>query len=100
MIELDETQKQNLLDAGKFGFSKNKLAAILNMPKNEVKKALDDPNSEISKFFIRGREISLLNVCQSLEKMALDGNRKAAETLLEYKKHIIERHAIDDYFGE
>jgi len=100
MKNLTKKEKQNVLDAGKFGFDKNKLAAILNMQKSEVSKALNDPESEVSQIFSRGREISLLEVCQGLEKKAKEGDRKAAETLLEVKKHIIERHAIDEYFGD
>lgn len=100
MRTLTEEEKQNILDAGKFGFGKSKLAAILDMPKYEIRKALDDPESEISQTFTRGREISLLEICQALEKEAKKGDRKAAETLLEIKKHIIERHAIDEYFGD
>jgi len=100
MRTLTDEERKNVIDAGKFGFSKNKLAAILAMPKSEVNKALDDPESEISRIYKQGKEISLLEVCQALEKKALEGDSKAAERLIEVKNDIIERHAIDEYFGE
>lgn len=100
MRTLTIEEQKNLLDAGKFGFGKNKLAAILDMPKNEVDKALNDPESEISRTYKQGKEISLLEVCQALEKKALEGDSKAAERLIEVKNHIISRHAIDEFLGD
>jgi len=99
MTQLTEAQKELITDAGKAELGYIDLALIIDLPKNEVKQALEDPDSEIYKLYRKGKVLSLVEICSTLEKKAKEGNRLAAETLLTYRKEIRDRAAIDEYFG-
>ena len=100
MKNLSEQQKEMITDAGKAELSYSDVALITDLPKNEVKQALDDPDSEIYKLYRKGKVLSLVEICNTLEKKAKEGNRLAAETFLTYRKEIRDRAAIDEFLGK
>lgn len=96
-MNLTEEQKQHCIDAGKFGIDSKRLAVLLVLPIQEVKEALKDSESDIYRYYSKGKVELMIEPLKALEKAASNGDVKAAKALYELKKKIEVDQMIDDY---
>lgn len=99
-MNLNEEQRQIVIDGSKYRFNAAKIAVLLKMPFKVVNDALNDRTSEIYALHAYGRASFLLETCRELEKKSNAGDRQATKELLRTTDKIIERQAIDEYFGD
>ena len=98
-MKLTEEQKQHCIDAGKFGIDSKRLATLLILPVQEVKDALKDPESDICKYYSKGKVEFMIEPLKALEREASKGNVKAARALVELKKELEIQQMTDDFLG-
>lgn len=98
-MNLTDEKKQDCINGGKFGLNAKKLAALLLLPVDEVRKALDDPENEICKYYSKGKVEFMIEPLKALELEASKGNVKAARALFELKNKLEVDQMIDEHLG-
>lgn len=98
-MNLTDEQKQYCIDAGKYGFDAKKLSGLILLSDTEVKDALNNPSSEICKYYTKGKAEFMIEPFKALERDASKGNIKAAKALMELKNKLEVDQMADDFLG-
>ena len=82
-MKLTTEQKELLERLGKTFFPYNHCADILQIPLNEFINEMQDINSDIFISYKKGYNLSLLEIKESIQKLAAKGSAQAQKMMLE-----------------
>jgi len=98
-MNLNDEEKQNCISAGESGFNAKQLAALLMFDEKEVKNALNDPQSEIYRYYNKGKVEAMIEPMKALKREACKGNVKAAKAMVELKNKNEVDQMINEFLG-
>jgi hypothetical protein len=84
-MTLNEDQKKIVVNAGEIDLSSEALAYKLGLNETEVKRELQNRNSEIKKLFDIGQEFHMVDVFNAMKELAIKGDIAAAEMMIKIK---------------